>query len=128
MGDGPFQAAVSYTTRVSVPFSVTKRDFNGDGKLDLVTANAFWGPRPLKAQQRERALGKRRRHLPGSRPTIAVRSLSDLGERRRTSTATGSWTWYGQRRQNSVGVLLGNGDGTFRSRQLRHGQLSALGD
>src|SRR6267143_1127199 len=45
-GDGTFQAAVSYHHTGSVPFSVTSGDFNGDGKLDLVTANAFWGPPP----------------------------------------------------------------------------------
>src|SRR5205085_130264 len=39
-GDGTFQAAVSYAVG-SAPYSIRVADFNGDGKADLVTANAL---------------------------------------------------------------------------------------
>src|SRR5207247_5690349 len=41
-GDGTFQAAMNFPMNVpvgSAPFSVAVGDFNGDGKLDLATAN-----------------------------------------------------------------------------------------
>ena len=37
-GDGTFFPPVNYSSAVS-PFSIVKADFNGDGKLDLATAN-----------------------------------------------------------------------------------------
>jgi len=37
-GNGTFQSAVNYSTGTN-PSSVTTGDFNGDGKLDLATAN-----------------------------------------------------------------------------------------
>jgi hypothetical protein len=39
-GDGTFQAAMNYPVGYG-PFSVAVGDFNGDGKPDLVSANAF---------------------------------------------------------------------------------------
>jgi hypothetical protein len=41
-GDGSFRAPVSYPVGSS-PGSVAVGDFNGDGHLDLVTANGFSG-------------------------------------------------------------------------------------
>ena len=39
-GDGTFQAHVDYGA-VAYPYSVAVGDFNGDGKLDLATANGY---------------------------------------------------------------------------------------
>ena len=56
-GDGTFQPARNSATGAG-PLSLAVGDFNGDGKLDLATANAYG---------RERPAGQRRRHLPGAR-------------------------------------------------------------
>jgi hypothetical protein len=68
-GDGTFQPAVSYASGGSIPYSVAVADVNGDGKPDLVVANC--GP-------------------------IGINTCAS-GEG-----------------NSLVGVLLGNGDGTFQ--------------
>ena len=51
-----FLAPVDYAVGAN-PIDVKAGDFNGDGHLDLVTAN-------YRRQQRQRAPGQRRRHVP----------------------------------------------------------------
>ena len=60
-GDGTFQVpAVSTASTGSLPVAVAVGDFNGDGKLDVVTANSA-------NSDRERAARQRQRHLPNRR-------------------------------------------------------------
>ena len=63
-GNGTFRAAVSYSSGGYEAQSVAVADVNGDGKLDLVVANAICAPSGCADRQRGRVVGERRRHLP----------------------------------------------------------------
>jgi len=107
-GNGTFQPAQNYPAGTS-PSSVAVGDFNGDGRLDLVVANAgsntvsvllgngdgsFKGFQsyPVGMQPNSVAVGDFNRD---GKPDLVVTNFSD----------------------NSVSVLLGNGDGTFQAAQ-----------
>ena len=105
-GDGTFRPAVNYATGV-VPVSVAVGDFNGDGKPDLAVTDTV-------SNNRERAAGQRRRHLPAA-GTYRRRARIPTRSRWGTSTATASPTWRSPTTAAAtVSVLLGNGDGTFQ--------------
>ena len=71
--------------------------------------------RQLRRQHRERAAGQRRRHLPDAQVTYAAGSepisvaVADLNGDGKPDLAVAN---YGD---NTVSVLLGNGDGTFQA-------------
>ena len=98
---------VNFTTG-GYPVSVVAADVNGDGKPDLVVANA------TNTQHGERAAGQRRRHLPGAvnfsagaNPrSVAVADVNGDGKPDLVVA-----NYYG----SNVSVLLGNGDGTFQA-------------
>jgi hypothetical protein len=107
-GDGTFQTAVTYSSGESVLASeiVAAGDFNGDGKLDLVVSSGLYvllgnGDGTFKPKQLA---------VPGWEENcfaIAVGDFNGDGKLDLVVTFTG----YG----NNVGVLLGNGDGTFQA-------------
>ena len=121
-GNGTFQAAVNYAVGSS-PTSVTVGDFNGDGKTDLAVANEL-------QQQRERAAGQRRRHLPSRRSTTPP-AATQIPSRWAISTATArpTWPWQQperQRRERAAGQRQRHlpDRGQLRRRQqprFRHG-------
>ena len=93
----------------STPECVASGDFNGDGKMDLVTAN----------------LGSN---------TVGVLLGNGDGTFQAVQTyATGSWPWFvttadlngdgkldlivANRSSNTISILLGNGDGTFQAQR-----------
>ena len=104
-----FDVGQDYPTG-SGPDSVAVGDFNGDGKLDLVTAN--------HTAAAERAAGQRRRHFPAQgRSTPPARApvrvaVGDFNGDGKLDLVTANAIG------NNVSVLLGNGDGTFRRGEL----------
>ena len=105
-GDGTFQAPQEYAAG-NYPASLVPGDFNGDGQLDLAVGDLGG---------RERAAGQRRRHLPGP-----AGDLPRGGESRALLLA-GDFTGDGRLdlavadgNDDTVSVLLGNGDGTFQA-------------
>ncbi len=121
-GDGTFQPAVSYTVGTD-PVSVAVGDFNHDGNLDIVTADATpianfnpitntttytYGPGTVSV-----LLG----HGDGTfQPAISYTVGADP-----VSVAVGEFTHDGDldivtanQADNTVSVLLGNGSGTFQ--------------
>jgi hypothetical protein len=114
-GDGTFQAARSFAAG-SGPRSVAVGDFNGDGKLDLVTANYAidycYGCTPIESDVRvllgngDGTFQAARSFAAGDRPvSVAVGDFNGDG---RADLAVADY--YG-----GVSVLLGNGDGTFQA-------------
>jgi hypothetical protein len=104
-GNGTFQSAVNYGTGKQ-PFSVTVGDFNSDGKTIL--------PLPTTKRYRQHIAGQRRRYIPNRRQFHcgAGTLLGDRGEFNgdgRTDLAVANF------RGDNVSILLGNGNGTFKT-------------
>ena len=115
-GNGTFQAQQTFSTGTgSYPESVAVADVNGDGKPDLIVANFAGdnvgvllgnGNGTFQAQQTF-STGA------GSRPTsVAVADVN--GDGKPDLIVANYGDNYGG---NTVGVLLGNGNGTFQAQQ-----------
>lgn len=112
-GDGTFRAAVAYATGNSGdhPIAVSAFDFNGDGKLDLAVTN-------LNARTVAILLGNGDGtfQLPVAYPTTNGPFIGP------DAMITGDFNADGKvdlaitdQHDNTVSVLLGNGNGTFQS-------------
>ena len=91
----------------AIPTAIVAGDFTGDGRLDLAVADAAAtsGVSVLAGQWRRHLRARRSPTRRGRTPTPSWRGIS---------TATADLTWPSPtHRDNSVSVLLGNGDGTF---------------
>ena len=106
-GDGTFQAKQSFGTG-DAPDSVAVADFNGDGKSDLVTADATAAPRACcSATATARFRPSVLRHRKPA-PFVAVGDFNGDGK---------SDLVVADYNSDTVSVLLGNGNGTFQARQ-----------
>jgi hypothetical protein len=107
-GDGTFQQAQSYWTGVS-PLFVAAADLNGDGKLDLVTANFGGNNVSVLRGNGDGTFQSPVNYDVGIHPTsVAVADLNGDGKPDLVVT---------NRDGNSVSMLVGNGDGTFQPHQ-----------
>ena len=105
-GDGTFQTAESFGVADN-PWSVTTGDFNGDGVLDLVTADLS-----------DNTVGVHLGNGDGTFQAAAAFGVGSLPQ----SVTTGDFNGDGvldlataNLGDNTVSVLLGNGDGTFQA-------------
>src|SRR6266446_6230965 len=127
-GDGTFRAAVIYNSGFYIVYSVTVADVNGDGNPDLVVAN---GSNPG-------TVGVLLGNGDGTfRPAITYDSGGSLpfwvavadvnGDGKLDLIVANSELLAGG--DGDVGVLLGNGDGTFQPvvNYLSGGSISSLG-
>ena len=122
-GNGTFQAAVTYATGGEEPESAALADVNGDGKLDLLVANAICAPGCATG-----GVGVLLGNGDGSfqsavtydsggfgAESVAVRDVNGDGKPdllvANTCVIDGAFNCV----NGSVGVLLGNGDGTFQA-------------
>lgn len=105
-GDGTFQQRTDYGTGVS-PFDVAVADLNGDGKLDLATANADSNSASVLLGNGDGTFQAQATYATGSYP-FAI-SVGDLDGNGIPDLAMTNY------QNNSVSVLKGNGDGTFQA-------------
>jgi FG-GAP-like repeat/Abnormal spindle-like microcephaly-assoc'd, ASPM-SPD-2-Hydin len=104
-GDGTFKTHADYTTG-SWPSWVAVTDFNGDGRLDMVTANAHSDSVSVLLGKGDGTFQPKVDYATGSNPrSVAVGDLNGDGK---LDLAVASQF------SNAASILLGNGDGTFQ--------------
>jgi hypothetical protein len=115
-GDGTFQSAVTYSSGDSKPISVAVADVNGDGKPDAVVANSGGDDIAVLLGNGDGTFQKAATygsggHKPGFVAVADVNGDGRLDVVVANECSDSSFTvGFG-----TVGVLLGNGDGTFQT-------------
>ena len=99
-----FGAATNFEVGTA-PHSVAVADLNGDGKLDLTTANYFSNTVSVLLGNGDGTFGTAANFAVGDSPTFVA--VADLNGDGKLDLATANYS------SNTVSVLLGNGDGTF---------------
>jgi hypothetical protein len=112
-GDGTFQPAVSYSSGGQDAESVAVRDVNGDGKRDLVVANGNGSVGVLLGNGDGTFLPAVSYGSGGARASSVA--VADLNGDRKPDLVVANHCADSNCANGSVGVLLGNGDGTFRT-------------
>jgi hypothetical protein len=121
-----FQAKVDYATG-AFPVSVATGDLNGDGMLDLATANGADGANTVSVlMNRGDGTFQAKRDFGVGYGTPNSVAIADLNGDGKPDLATANGGDFG----NSVSVLLGRGGGSFRpKREYRVGSRSVtIGD
>lgn len=105
-GNGNFQAAVNYAVG-RCPNSIAVGDFNGDGKLDLVTANRLDNNVSVLLGHGDGTFAAAVNYAVGSGPaSVAVGDINGDGHVDLV---------VANQNDRNVTVLLGNGNGTFQA-------------
>ena len=113
-GDGTFQAPVTYSL-AAAPYALNAADFNGDGKLDLVTADGSTGVSVW--------LGNGDGTFKTSVTTAASQTIweipqllvGDFNQDGHLDIATATIGSYDHGVVPNLTLFLGNGDGTFQA-------------
>ena len=115
-GDGTFKRGVTYATGVT-PLFVTTGDFNGDGLIDLVVADSG---APISSNEVGNSVSVFLGNGDGTFGTTAIPRIDAASGTNPTSIAVADYNVDGRpdlavtaQGDNSVALLLGNGDGTF---------------
>ncbi len=110
-GDGTFQAAVAYSAG-GTPTSVTVADVNKDGKPDLIVSDTVGGAVAILLGKGDGTFKPAVTYNSGGcfASSVAVADLNRDGKLDLIVDNPSCPTNY----EGSVGVLLGNGDGTFQ--------------
>jgi hypothetical protein len=107
-GDGSFSAPVNYVVGLA-PFRVMAADFNRDGKIDLAVANQNDNTLSILLGKGDGTFNSAVNYNAGASPdSIASGDLNGDGNLDLVVSDAGSASG------TTVGVLLGNGDGTFK--------------
>jgi hypothetical protein len=110
-GDGSFRRPAFYRTGLN-PQSVVTADLNGDGKLDLVTANGGQNTISVLLGNGDGTFQTKVAYVTGMNPLSLV--ASDFNGDGKLDVATGDLSR--QTGKPDISILLGNGDGTFQPR------------
>jgi len=122
-GDGTFQTAVVYASGGYFPYSVAIADVNGDGKPDMVVANACGNDQSCNANgtvgillgNGDGTFQPVVTYDSGGRDALSV-TLEDVNaDGKPDIVVANQWQCNICGDAGVVGVLLGNGDGTFQA-------------
>jgi hypothetical protein len=106
-GDGTFKPRVDYTTGTgSAPECLRLGDVNGDGRLDILTANAGTNTVGVLLNSGNGTFGAPAAFSTATHPTSI--DMGDLNGDGKLDLVTANYT------TNNVSVLMGNGNGTFQ--------------
>lgn len=114
-GDGTFQSAISYGTG-TWPSAVAVGDFNGDGKLDIVTANLSDGTVSVLLGKGDGTFANHVDYATSHTPAWVVVADFNGDHKPDLAVATGL----------GVSILLGNGDGTFQAHSDYNLQITGV--
>ena len=118
-GDGTFQPAVNYISgegySCGEPNSggLSVADLNGDGKLDVVVVNAGCGSIAVMLGNGDGTLRSGTSYNPGGSPCCVA--IADANRDGKPDLLVVNSNWNGETFVSAVGILQGNGDGTFRA-------------
>ena len=107
-GDGTFQAPVTYATAAD-PLMVIVADFNGDGKLDLATANASSETISVLLGNGDGTFQTHKDNSTAIAESCISLAAGALRDDKKMDIVAGCQA------DGKVVVLLGNGDGTFKA-------------
>jgi hypothetical protein len=111
-GNGIFASKVDYATGGS-PYSVTSSDVNGDGQADLVVANAGSNTVSVLMNMGNGTFSSKIDYLTGSSPHSVISSDVNGDGKPDLIVANQVYNYYSDQ---TVSVLLNNGNGTFASK------------
>ncbi len=117
-GDGTFQAPVAYTTGTTSGMSLAVGDFNGDGAADLAVANGSQDSISVLLGNGDGSFQFPALYASGGAFASAVAAGDVNGDGSADLIAVNNYATYQNlvpSASGSVGVLLGNGDGTFQT-------------
>lgn len=116
-GNGTFQTQQTFAVG-NAPRAVTVADFNGDGKLDLAVVNSTDSTLGVLLGVGDGTFGTQQTYSAGNKPlSVAAADLNGDGKADIVVTNNGKFNVSSPSDPGSVGVYLGNGNGTFATAQ-----------
>ncbi len=119
-GDGTFQSPVTYSSGGITPGSLVLFDFNNDGRLDIAVANSDSGTLGILLQNADGSFASPISYATGGTSELNMVEADFNGDGRADlaiSNECGVDCTFG----GNIGVLFGNGDGTFAPAVLYSG-------